>query len=86
MAFYNMQLAAKEEFSYEGIEYEIVVYKADEDGHLRGYVSSGGFSDRVVDMSGLVASDMSNASVNDPVAELVNIMKKEIEMGKVVLS
>jgi len=85
MVFYNMELATKEMFSYKDKQYEIAVYRAEEDGHLRGYVSSGGFSDRVVDMSGLVASDMGNTSTDDPVTTLVNIMKQEIETGKVAL-
>ena len=80
--FYHMNLAAKEIHEYDGNEFELVVYRAEEDGHLRGYISSGGFSDRIVEMSGEVASDMKAVTGSDPVATLISVMKDEINAGK----
>ncbi len=80
--FYHMNLAAKEEHEYKGNIYELVVYRAEEDGHLRGYISSGGFSDRIVEMSGETASDMKTVTGANPVTELVSVMKNEIDAGK----
>lgn len=77
-----MNLAGKERHEFRGDEFEIVVYRAEEDGHLRGYISSGGFSDRIVEMSGETASDMKTVSGNDPVAMLIETMKDEINAGK----
>ena len=80
--FYHMNLAAKETHEYDGNEFELVVYRAEEDGHLQGYISSGGFSDRIVKMSGEVASDMKTVTGSDPVAMLISVMKDEIDAGK----
>lgn len=80
--FFHMNLAAKEVHKYDGNEFELVVYRAEEDGHLRGYISSGGFSDRIVEMTGDVASGMKSATGNDPVAILISVMKDEIDAGK----
>lgn len=80
--FYNMNLAAKEVHKYDGNEFELVVYRAQEDGHLRGYISSGGFSDRIVEMTHEVASDIKTVTGNDPVAMLILVMKDEIDAGK----
>lgn len=80
--FYHMNLAAKESHEHAGNTYEIVVYRAEEDSHLRGYISSGGFSARIVEMSGEVASDMGVVSGGNPVEALVSVMKNEIDAGK----
>lgn len=79
--FYHMQQVGKELHTYDGNEYEILVYKADEDNHLRGYISSGGFSDNIVHMSDETANDMRH-DTEDPVAMLINTMKDEINAGK----
>lgn len=76
--FYHMNLAAKEKHELDGNEFELVVYQEGEDGHLRGYISSGGFSDRIVEMSGEVANDMNVTTGSDPVAMLISVMKDEI--------
>ena len=80
--FYHMHLAAKEIHEYDGNEFELVVYRAEEDGHLRGYISSGGFSDRIVEMSGETASDLKADRGDDPPAMLISVMKDEINAGK----
>ncbi len=80
--FYHMNLAAKEIHEYDGTEFELAVYRAEEDGHLRGYISSGGFSDRILEMSGEVASDFKTVSGNNPEATLISVMKDEINAGK----
>ncbi|MCH7504621.1 hypothetical protein IID04_03170 [PVC group bacterium] len=80
--FYHMNLAGKELHKFEDNEFEIVVYRAEEDGHLRGYISSGGFSDRIAEISGEIASDMKTVSGNDPVAALIDNIKTEINAGK----
>ena len=80
--FYHMNLAKKEIHSFQGTEYEVVVYRAEEDGHLRGYISAGGFSNRIAEMSGETAYDMKSTDVADPVEFLMNVMKDEIDAGK----
>jgi hypothetical protein len=80
--FYHMNLARKEAHIFQGTEYEIVVYRAEEDGHLRGYISAGGFSDRIAQISGETAHDMKATGDSDPVEFLVNAMKEEINAGK----
>lgn len=80
--FYHMNLAAKETHEFDGNEFELVVYRTEEDGHLRGYISSGGFSDRIVEMSGEVASDMKATTGSEPAAMLISAMKDEIDAGK----
>ena len=80
--FYHMNLAAKETHVFDGNEFELVVYKTEEDGYLRGYLSSGGFSDRIIEMSGEVASDMKVTTGSDPAAMLISAMKDEIDAGK----
>lgn len=80
--FYHMNLAGKEMHEYHGNKFEIVVYRAEEDGHLKGYISSGGFSDRIVSMSGETAGDMKMGTGRDPVAMLIETMKNEINAGK----
>ncbi|CAB1058352.1 hypothetical protein D1BOALGB6SA_3108 [Olavius sp. associated proteobacterium Delta 1] len=84
--FYHMNLAAKETHKFEGNEFELVVYRAEEDGHLRGYISSGGFSDRIAEISGETASDMKSETGNDPADTLISLMKDEINAGKFPLS
>ena len=76
-----MNLAAKETHEFDGNEFELVVYRA-EDGHLHGYISSGGFSNRILEMSGEVASDIKVTTGSDPVAKLISAMKDEINAGK----
>ena len=49
--FYHMNLAAKETHEYNGNKFELVVYHVEENSHLRGYISSCGFSGRIVEMS-----------------------------------
>jgi hypothetical protein len=80
--FYHMNLAAKETHEFDGIEFELVVYRAEEDGHLRGYISSGGFGDRIGEMSGEIASDIKVTKGSDPAATLISAMKVEIDAGK----
>ena len=80
--FYHMRLIKKEIHTYKGAEYEIVIYGAEEDGHLRGYISSGGFSDRIAEMPSEVATDMRVTSNQDPVQMMLNIIKSEIDAGK----
>ena len=80
--FYHMKIAAREEYEYGGNTFELVVYRSEEEGHLRGYISSGGFSDRIVAMSGETAGDMKMVTGDDPVAMLISVMKNEIDAGK----
>lgn len=80
--FYHFNLAKKERHQYRGTAYEIAVYRTEEDGRLRGYISHGGFSDRIAEMSGEVAYDIKVTTGNDAVESLVDAMKLEIEAGK----
>ena len=43
-----ISLAAKDKRKFAGYTFDLVVYRAEEDGHLREYISSGGFSERIV--------------------------------------
>ena len=79
--FYHLHQVGKDFHTYDGNEYEISVYKAEEDNHLRGFISSGGFSDSIVHMSNETASDMRHDS-EDPVAMLISTMKDEIDAAK----
>lgn len=81
--FFHMSLVRKETYVHNGIAYEIAVYRAQEDGHIRGYVSAGGFSDQVLGMSGDITYDMKITGGLDPVAEAVDVLKTEINAGKV---
>lgn len=80
--FVHMNLARKESYTHGGVEYEIAIYRVEEDGHLRGYVSSGGFNDRVLEMAGDVAYDMKTTTGADPLAVAVAALKDEIDAGK----
>lgn len=80
--FFHMNLARKESYAHGGEVYEIAIYCAEENGHLRGYVSAGGFSDRVLEMAGDVAYDMKTTTGADPVAVAVAALKDEIDAGK----
>jgi len=80
--FFHMQLAKKELHTFNGTQYEVVVYRAGEDGHLRGYISAGGFGERIAEMSGDIAHDMKANGFSDPVEFLINAMKGEINASK----
>ena len=80
--FFHMNLATKDKHEFAGHTFELVVYRAEDDGHLRGYISSGGFSERIVEMSGETASDMKTVTGSDPVEALISVMKDEIDAGK----
>jgi hypothetical protein len=83
--FFHMNLAAKYKHEFAGHTFELVVYRSEEDGHLRGYISSGGFSERIVEMSGETASDMETVTGSDPVEALISVMRDEIDAGKFLL-
>ncbi len=80
--FYHMNLADRQKHEYDGNVFEIVVSRADEDGHLRGYISSGGFSGRIAKMSGETVSNIEAVSSIDPVTMLIDTMKDDISAGK----
>lgn len=82
MMLYHMNLAAKQTHEYNGNKFELVVYHVEENSHLRGYISSGGFSGCIVEMSDETASDMKVVTKADPVAMLISVMKDEINAGK----
>ena len=79
--FYHMHLAKSVNHTYNSVEYEVFVHRAEEDGHLRGYIYAGGYGDRIVGMSGKVASDLAHDNKN-PVEMLINNMIDEIDAGK----
>lgn len=79
--FFHLHLAKKETYKHNDQEYELVVYRAEEDGHLRGYISLGGFGEWVVGMSSAVASNANATSESSPVDMLIDAMKNEIEAG-----
>ena len=84
--FYHLRLLKKVMHSYDGSDYEIVIYEAEEDQHLRGYVSSGGFGERIAEMPGNVATDMRATSDKDPAEMMIETIKSEIDAGKIPVS
>lgn len=80
--FYHMNLADKKEHEYDGNVFEIVISRAEEEGHLRGYISSGGFSSRIAKMSGGTVSNIEAVSSIGPVTMLIDTMKDDISAGK----
>jgi len=61
-----MDLRAKETYRHKQNNFEIAVYRAKEDGHYRGYISAGGFSDLMGEISSTVASDLRETTGADP--------------------
>ena len=80
--FYHLNLVRKVNHEYGGVSYEIAIYRAKEDGHLRGYISAGGFSDRIAELPGTVAYDMKSTGAGDPIDALESLIKAEIDAGK----
>jgi len=77
-----MSLAAKDKRKFAGHTFALVAYRAEQDGHLRGYVSSGGYSEWIIERPGETASDMRKVTGSDPVEALISVMKDEIDAGK----
>ena len=42
--FFCMSLAAKDKRKFAEHAFDLVAYRAEEDGHLRGYITSGGLA------------------------------------------
>jgi len=80
--FFHLHLRAKETYRYNGLDFEIAVYRAQEDGHYRGYISAGGFSDLVAEISGETALNFLETSDVDPTQQLIGLIKSEIDAGK----
>ena len=80
--FFCMSLAAKDKRTFAGHTFDLVAYRVDEDGHLRGYISSGGYSERIIEMPGETARDIRTVTGSDPVEALISVMKDEIDAGK----
>ena len=78
---YHMSLAAKEIHEHDGNKFELAVYRTEKDGYLRGYISSGGFNQHIVEISAEVASDLAITG-SDSVSKLISVMKDEINAGK----
>lgn len=79
--FSYMIRAAKDKRDFAGHRFDLVAYRAEEDGHLRGYISSGRFSERIVEMPGEAASDMRTVTGSDLAEALISAMKDEIDAG-----
>ena len=77
-----MSLVTKDKRKFAGHRFDLVAYRPEEDGHLREYISSGGFSERIIEMPGETASDMRTVTGSDPVEALISVMKEEIDAGK----
>ena len=43
--FFHLYAVGKDVHEFDGNTFEIEIYKTEEDGHLRGYISSGEFND-----------------------------------------
>ena len=80
--FFHMDLKAKKTHTHRNVEFEIVVYRAQEDGHYNAYVSTGGFGDLIVELAGTTASDLQPTTGADPVEQLVKVLQCEIDAGK----
>jgi hypothetical protein len=77
----HLNLKQKENYKLGDTTYEIAVY-AEEDGRLRGFISTGGFCRLIAEMSGEDASDMKTTTLGNPVEFLVSLIKGEIDAGK----
>ena len=80
--FYHYNIVKKDEHVFDDNTYEIVIYRAEEDDHLNGFISCGGFGDSIASMSGETAHDMKAQSDQDPVEFLLQAMPDEIDAGK----
>lgn len=80
--FFHKHLKAKEIYRHRNIDFELAVYRTQEDGHYSGYVSAGGFSDLIVEISDILASDFRTTTGADPVGMLLQSIKSEIDAGK----
>lgn len=80
--FYHMHPVGNDEIEFDGNKFEISVYRAEEDGHLRGYISSENFSDLIAEMPRDVAGDMALGERDNPVQFLIERIKEEIRAGK----
>ena len=80
--FYQMNLVDKKKHEYNGNVFEIVVSRATEDGHLIGYITSGGYSNRIAKMSGETVNIIAAVSSVGPVTMLIDNIKDDISAGK----
>lgn len=80
--FTHKHLKAREIYRHKNTDYEIAIYRTQEDGHYSGYLSAGGFSDLIVEISHIVASDFRKTTGTDPVDLLLRTIKSEIDAGK----
>lgn len=80
--FYHMNLVKKELYTYQGVEYELVVYREEGNRSLHGYISAGGFGKQIAEISRDVSDDMSTTGFKDPIDFLINSMKEELSSGK----
>jgi hypothetical protein len=62
--FNLLNLKQKENYKHGDTTYEIAVYE-EEDGRLRGYISTSGFGGLIAEMSGEDASDMKTPRVQE---------------------
>ncbi len=77
-----MCFAAKDKRKFAGHRFDLVAYSAEEDGHLRGYISSGGFGEQIIEVPGQTASDMRTVTGSDPVEALIAVTKDGVDAGK----
>jgi hypothetical protein len=82
--FYHSLVAKEEAYESQGIVYEILVYRALEDGRLSGHISSGLFSDLIAEMSGESAKDIERTGHESSIEFLVKAMKVEIDSGRYI--
>ncbi len=80
--FEHMHPVGKDEIEFDGNKFEISVFRAEEDGHLRGHISSENFSDLIAEMPREVAGDMVLGGRDNPVHFLIERIKEEIRAGK----
>jgi hypothetical protein len=80
--FLHKLLKAREIYRRKNTDFELAIYRTQEDGHYSGYLSAGGFSDLIVEISDIVASDFQTTTGGDPVSMLLETIKAEIDAGK----
>jgi hypothetical protein len=86
--FYHYFPVKKVEYIYKGNTFGIEIFKAEEDGHLNGYLYCGELSDSIAMMKGDVAYDI-NINTDTDIGEnaadmLIEIIKNEIDAGKYI--
>jgi hypothetical protein len=82
--FLQLSQEKKVVHEFNGVRYEITIYRAHERGELHGILSAQGYTDIVSKFSD--PDDFKTTTGADPVEELILMIKSEINSGKLRLT